>query len=212
MLRPADNPFASHRIERLQFRPQGLNWDDLLRRLEALRYRACILGQQGSGKTTLLEQLDARLKAAGHSTHLHLHHAARPVIPWASLRRMTSQDILLFDGADLLPRATWLLLRLITRHLGGLVVVSHSRKLLPPLLTCQTSPGLLADLLQELAPDRFTIHSAWALYDQHQGNLRECLRAAYDLSARAPEQAVNLPWKCGQTDPEQRPKTLLHTP
>ena len=46
--RPADNPFASHRIEGLAFRATGLELARLCRRLETLRGRSAIVGPKGS--------------------------------------------------------------------------------------------------------------------------------------------------------------------
>jgi len=42
--RPDDNPFRSEIIDRIPFRPQGCTWDELLERLDSLRWMAEIVG------------------------------------------------------------------------------------------------------------------------------------------------------------------------
>lgn len=180
MRRPADNPFASHRIEALDFEPQGMTWDQIDARLEELRYRACILGQQGSGKTTMLEALAKRLDREGWHVHLRLHHAQRPAVPWGSSLLWGRRDMLLLDGADLLDRAQWMALRALSRRWGGLVVVSHDRVLLPELVTCRTSVELLERLVGQLAPGTPLAEPATVSHARHCGNIREALREAYD--------------------------------
>lgn len=178
MRRPADNPFASHRIESIPFRPQGATWEELDGRLQSLRYRCCILGRQGSGKTTMLETLAGRLAGAGWRVHLLLHHASRPAIPWRQCIGWGRRDILLLDGADLFGGTRWNAVRLLSRRWGGLIAASHERLLLPELFTCRTSAELLAELMDQLAPG--TSPAASSAYFRHGGNLREALREAYD--------------------------------
>jgi len=61
-----ENPFATCHLERLAFRfPAGVDWDVLLKRMEASQWCASIVGGHGCGKTTLLEQLVPRLEARG---------------------------------------------------------------------------------------------------------------------------------------------------
>jgi len=64
-MRARDNPFSTDRVLRVRYRPQGVTWDALLERLEALGWRAAIVGPEGSGKTTLLEDLRPRLAERG---------------------------------------------------------------------------------------------------------------------------------------------------
>ena len=182
MRRPADNPFASHRLEALAFEPQGMTWNQMDARLEELNYRACILGEQGSGKTTLLTQLGRRIEQQerGWRVHLRLHHAQRPAVPWEQALRWGRRDALLLDGADLLDLARWTMLRVVSRRWGGLVVVSHHRVLLPELITCRTDVQLLQRLVCRLAPGSVVGESTANLYARHHGNIREALREAYD--------------------------------
>ncbi len=183
MTRPADNPFASDRIEALPFVPQGRTWDQILARLGELRYRACILGPQGSGKTTFLEQLAKRLEQAGRRTHLVLHHASRPVVPWTRAIAWGRRDVLLLDGADLMRRPVLAALKMVSRRWGGLIAVSHERPVLPELLICRTSEELLDELMAQLVPGlppERRREMAGRLWQRHGGNIREALRSAYD--------------------------------
>ena len=59
--RPADNPFASHRIEALPYRGLAVSGGGLGSRVDELGGRAAIVGPKGSGKTTLLEELGGQL-------------------------------------------------------------------------------------------------------------------------------------------------------
>jgi hypothetical protein len=60
------------------------------------------------------------------------------------------------------------------------IATSHRPGRLPLLRRHRTSPALLAELVAELDPAG---HDAEALWRDHGGNLRECLRALYDRRA-----------------------------
>jgi hypothetical protein len=62
-MRARDNLFSADRVLQVRYRLEGITWEELLRRLERLGYRAAIAGEEGTGKTTLLEELGARLEA-----------------------------------------------------------------------------------------------------------------------------------------------------
>lgn len=188
-----ENPFRSDRVLTVRYRPQETNWDELLERLASLRYRAAILGNEGSGKTTLLEDLAPRLSARGLRATLILHNARCPRLDWRALARLGPRDILLLDGADLLPLPQWWRLRWLGRRFGGLVVTSHTRPMLPVLLTCQTSSQLLSELLGELLPGEPHAHLATlasALFTRRNGNLRDAFRELYDCCADGYADAV----------------------
>jgi hypothetical protein len=184
--RPADNPFASHRIEGLAFRCAALQWSSLMQRMDDLGGRVAIVGPKGSGKTTLLKELARRLD--------------EPVVivripgdcpdPWRTTRsqlprRSTHQHAILVDGSEQLGVFGWRRLLHATRSARRLIVTLHRRGHLPTLLDCNTDSGLLRDLVSELAPQGFNEiePSLDGLFHRHNGNLRLCLRELYDVYA-----------------------------
>lgn len=188
-MRARDNPFAMDRVQTIRYRPQGGTLADLLERLEELNYRAALVGPDGSGKTTLLEDLDRALAGQGIRTRMVFVNDTTP-LPDPACRRLLSEltrdELLLLDGADLVSRSCWSLLKRHTiTHAYGLVVTSHRPGLLPTLLECRTSPALLRDIARELqSPDSpIPTERLDILFRRHQGNIRACLRELYDLCA-----------------------------
>jgi len=183
------NPFRTEQLLRVRYRLSGTTWEELLRRLAALDYRAAILGPEGSGKTTLLEDLALRLRARGLRPRQLRLRAAELSFPRGLLDRLFAEvrrdDVILFDGADHLGWLAWRRFRGRSRAAGGLVVTSHTAHLLPPLIECSTSVELLEGIVEELLGAEATVlrpHLA-ELFERHRGNLREVLREAYDLYA-----------------------------
>ena len=187
MTRPADNPFRMQRLETLPFQPQSITWPALLDRLDALAYRAAIVGPHGSGKTTLMEALDRHLSAQGFRIRrLFMNEEEGPRLPdrWrASLRQADRRDIILADGYNLLGLLQRWYLRRITRHALGLIVTAHQPVRLPTLIHCQTSPALLDQLTRDLLGDTLPAATIDALHQQHRGNLRAAFRTLYDQAA-----------------------------
>ncbi len=187
-VRPADNPFAAHRLDALPFHPQGVTWPELLTRLETLSFRAAIVGPEGSGKTALLEQLPGRLGLPART--VRLVPACRAVLMAAVLdaadRAAANDELLLVDSGELLGPVAWRRLRGRTRGTRGLVATLHRPGRLPTLITCRTSPELLLDLARQLAPGLADQLDPLlpALYERHGGNLRDCLLELYDLAAQ----------------------------
>lgn len=188
-MRARDNPFSVERIERLEYRLQpGASWESLLNRLAGMQYRAAVVGDHGSGKTTFLRHLRDRLAEAGHRVHpLFLNQdsgtgAHRQAIESAAQADQAS--IVLLDGADHLSRFSWWRMNRIARRCRGFIITSHQVGLLPTLLECRPSVGLLRELIVELAGSD---GQAGSLYERHQANLREALREMYDLYALNPE-------------------------
>lgn len=195
MMRARHNPFATEHVLRLryQFRnPDGDGWSALLARLEALRFHAAIVGPHGSGKTTLLEDLGPRLRDRGFRTHAVFLNEQDRDYPVDFLRRvrpgLTENDIILFDGCEQLGLFNWLRFCRQTRRAGGLIVTTHRPGRLPLLRQCATDPDLLDDLVRRLGGDasRPTPTNIRRLYDSHHGNLRDALRALYDIAADSP--------------------------
>ncbi len=183
-MRPRDNPFRSELTDALPYRLQGVAWDELLGRLARLDYRAAIVGPHGSGKTTLLEELGRRLECRGIPT-LYLRvddRCPRSVV--ADLKAVDGQVVLL-DGADLLGRLAWAMVRARTHRTRGLIITSHGPGRLPTLVECTTALGLLHELLAELVPECADGLASMAddLFRKFDGNLRSVFRALYHMFA-----------------------------
>ena len=188
-MRARDNPFATDRVLRVRYRPQGWTWEQLLARLADLNYRAAIVGSEGHGKTTLLEDLGGRLRHQGHGVkELRLTREC-PTFQRAFLRdffaNVSAGDLLLFDGAEQLGRLAWWDFLRRSRRARGLVITSHRPGLLPTLVECETDVPLLREIVATLhlgaAEDPRAIRS---LFLRHGGNIREALRELYDSCSR----------------------------
>jgi hypothetical protein len=186
-----DNPFAAARVLSA-IRYEGPEGDAaaLLPRLEALGFRAAIVGPHGSGKTTLLEDLEAVLVSRGlRIAHVRLDTEDRRLPrDWASLAgRLAARDVVCLDGAEQLGPARWLWFRWRARRAGGLIITSHRPGRLPTLIACTTSVELLDRIIDRLTPHhpRSSAQSAQsaALFARHRGNLRDALRELYDVYA-----------------------------
>jgi hypothetical protein len=184
--RPADNPFASHRVESLGYRFNGLGRANLCRRLEDLGRRAAIVGPKGSGKTTLLEELAPALP--GETVWVRLGGGCRR--PWPTARAqlpspVTPRHAVLIDGAEQLGPLGWRRFLFATRSAGSLLATLHRPGLLPNLVECRPDRGLLHDLVEDLAPTEapYLASGLDDLYLRHNGNIRLCLRDLYDLFA-----------------------------
>lgn len=188
-MRARDNPFAVERVQAIRYRPHNTTFDQILTRLHELNYRAAIVGPEGSGKTTLLEDLQPLFRDKGIQTVLVFVNDTSPFDSLTCRRllsELTRKQIVLIDGADLIRRSDWSLLKRRTiTHAHGLVITSHQPGLLPTLVECSTSAALLRELVAELRPPGPPIlaESLARLYERHQGNLRACLRELYDLYA-----------------------------
>ncbi len=186
-MKAKDNPFAVERVHAIRYRPLSTTFDRLLTRLHELNYRAAITGPEGSGKTTLLEDLGQIFREKGIGTKLVFVNDTSSFDSPACRRLLadlTRDQIVLLDGADLIRRSDWSLLKRHTiTHAYGLIITSHRRGLLPTLIECSTSPALLRAIVTELQPQGRPLAAEFLdrLYERHQGNLRACLRELYDL-------------------------------
>ncbi len=188
-MKARDNPFGVDCVHRIRYRPFDTTFEEILARLDKLNYRAAIVGPEGSGKTTLLEDLQVALEQRGFRTRMVFANDTRPFTD-AACRRLLSElppgEIILLDGADAIGPASWRLLRHRTiQHARGLVITSHRRGRFPTLIDCRTTPALLREIVSDLVAPSHDIPRGLLdrLYNEHQGNIRDCLRELYDLLA-----------------------------
>lgn len=183
-VRPADNPFAGHRIDALRYRFDEGGVGGLVDALARSGGRGAVVGPHGSGKTTLLDALEPHLGTEVVRLRLDAG-TARPIdhvlhrLPAA----LGPDHAVLLDGAEQLGWWGWRRVRRATAEAGRLVITSHRPGRLPTILECRTSPGLLAELVRELDAATADAVDLEALFRRHRGNLRLCFRELYDLHA-----------------------------
>ncbi|MBD3851400.1 MAG: hypothetical protein IFK93_08890 [Acidobacteria bacterium] len=184
--RPADNPFASHRIDGLAFRFNGPGLTALHQRLEELGGRSAIVGPKGSGKTTLLDELTVTLP--GKPVQVRIGASDRN--PWHTVRTqlprpVTPDHAVFVDSAEQLGAIGWRLLLRATRHARSFVATLHRPGPLPTLIECRTDHALLRNLVEELLPEDSPVLAPGLeeLFERHQGNIRSCFRELYDVYA-----------------------------
>lgn len=65
------------------------------------------------------------------------------------------------------------------------MITAHAPGLLPTLIACETTPGLLGGIVRDLLGSE--AHGLQPtpeeLFDRHRGNLRDALRQLYDIYA-----------------------------
>ncbi|QNN23034.1 AAA family ATPase [Planctomycetales bacterium ZRK34] len=185
-MKAKDNPFRAERLHKLTYQPVDETWPSIMRRLSALHHRAAIIGPHGTGKSTLLDALAQRLAASGMNLHRLFINDTSPAPPMRVIigmaRSLGPRDVMLIDGAERITRRTWAYLKHATHRLGGLIITTHRRGMLPPLVTTRGTPALLHALIDRL-PD-VQAHelpmSPAMLLDQCRGNVRDALRQLYD--------------------------------
>ena len=192
MLSASQNPFRTDRIHALDYQLLNGTWDQLLARLAALGYRAAIVGPHGHGKSTCLRALAPRLEHLGFRVHTLFLNEEHPRFAPGFLKTLgatlTTDDILLFDGAEQLNGWAWRRFLHHARNAKGIVITCHRPGRLPTVHTCHTSPELLTHLLRQLHADQ-TLPSGMTpalLLERHQGNLRDLFFALYDYLATSP--------------------------
>jgi hypothetical protein len=181
-----DNPFATHRLDALRYRPQGESWAGMLDRLANMGWRGAVVGPEGSGKTALLHDLAPRLKAIGLCVEsLRLGFGQR-TLPVDTLRRLSSlldgEGALLLDGAEQLGPLGWRSLARSARRAGALVITLHRPGRLPTWVRCDPGEDLLLELASELAGESIEGlgPAARKAFAAHGGNLRSSLLSLYD--------------------------------
>ena len=189
MIRAKDNPFGAQRLDAIGYIPQGEPLNMICNRLKTMDCTAAVVGPHGSGKSTLLRKIQDAFDAAGDGTQ-RLFVSRDVKLPWKTVTQcidsMNGQDILFFDGANHLPFWRFRQLKRLTHQRQiGLVITSHTEGLLPTLLHCRTNPALLAEIINRLsAEDAVATEQIEALFQAHQGNIRDCLWQLYDEYGR----------------------------
>lgn len=182
--RPADNPFASHRIEDLRYRCERFSIGNLGPRIQKLGGRVAIVGPKGSGKTTLLQELENVV--FGEPIQVRIRRdcsrywrEARAQLP----RPIHPRQVVLVDGAEQLGPFAWRRLLHAVRPARCLVVTLHRPGRLPTLIECHTDHRLLGELVSELAPSHASALEPGLedLFQRHDGNIRLCFRELYDV-------------------------------
>lgn len=175
-MRPADNPYRVTRIHALRYRFLDGTREDLWRRLESGSLRGALVGPEGSGKSTLLRELGEELRGRGFNVRA-LQLREGELVPWELLRGVGERDAVLLDGSEQLGFWSRSRVRWITRRAGALLITAHAETWLPAILRTRTTPALLSELASELE-DGVQVGDLWS---RHRGNVREALRALYDL-------------------------------
>ena len=106
----------------------------------------------------------------------------QPISFSALLRKTTQDSIIMVDGYD--AWSWWERKRLLqrtTRCRAGLIVTSHERSKLPPLLRVSPEFQDFVELLNRWQPKVSHIKRACLqeVWNRHRGNLRECLFELY---------------------------------
>lgn len=188
-----DNPFRVTQLHQIRYRLLNSDWPTLFTtlfdRLVILNYRGAIIGPHGSGKTTLIETLIIELTTRNFIVRLLRLNEEKTNFPFSFYRELAStirpDEIIILDGAEQLDYFSWQYFKFITRKAKGLIITTHNADRLPTLIECDVNKELLNNILWELlGPAANSLRDqADKLYDQHQGNLRNVLRAFYDMCA-----------------------------
>ena len=187
-MRARENPFRVEQIHQLTYRPMSMSWEEVMDRLEALSYRAAVVGPEGTGKTTFLEQLIPRLAAQGFEPqYLRVRPSMCSAVGLPKLfSDLSSNCVLLVDGSELLSGLAWWRFRRLSRKLAGLIVSLHQPGRMPTLFETETSGELFNTLAQDLIGREATQRAAQELdklFAASDGNVRLAFRKCYDTYA-----------------------------
>lgn len=169
-----NNPFATTRLEALEYRFENDSWDSFLGRLRSMNYQGAIVGPEGVGKTTLLLELERKLQEEGQNPLLLRLSGGKRNLPasfW--LCKKQSASVVLVDSVENLAWWQFQLLKLKCKiHSLGLIVTAHKEGLLPTLIRCRTSFDLFADMAENLAGLNLERRVLEKIYSRCQGNVR----------------------------------------
>ncbi|MBP7862263.1 hypothetical protein KA183_11315 [bacterium] len=172
--RARNNPFATVRLEALEYKFEHDTWTSFLARLESMNYRGALVGPEGVGKTTLLFEMRKRLAEDGFNPLLIRLSGGKRNLPLSFwLSSLKEHRIILVDSAENLPTWQFQLLKLKCKlHSLGLCVTAHKEGLLPTLIQCRTSLDLLDQLSEKLLGYKLEKQSLAKTYKSCDGNLR----------------------------------------
>ncbi|MFM7107909.1 MAG: hypothetical protein ACKOZU_04820 [Planctomycetaceae bacterium] len=186
------NPFATRHTAPGRLAPRNARGDplDLAALLVRLRAagRAAIEGPHGAGKTNLLRALADRLV-----DDRDLAGLVRPRSPadgpgvLRAVRGAPPGTTLCIDSWEALGRTWAVAVRWTAWRRGvGLLVTSHRPTGMTMLVRCETSPDLLARLVEDLPPHGGLIDGADVerAFRRHRGDVREALYDLYDRFER----------------------------
>jgi energy-coupling factor transporter ATP-binding protein EcfA2 len=178
-----ENPFSTSKIKKIPYQWVAMSPAWLFTRLQENKFRGCILGNHGSGKSTLLRALKELIESKGLRTdEIFINDEKRigfiPLIQQL-VSAHHSSSILLIDGADLLSRLCWVIVRVLSFNMAGIVVTSHERKLLPLLWHCVPQESVVRDIAGRLTEGQLQVDID-ILFAKHSGNIREIFRELYD--------------------------------
>lgn len=186
-MRAKDNPFRVSRINKIKFLFNNTDWPEVIARLEELKYRAAIVGHHGSGKTSLLNEFEPRLKRSGYGIKKLFLNQDKRKFPQGFLSEffseLTTNDIILFDGAEQLSKFAWNRFKKKSLKAGGLVITCHEPGMLPTLVETSSSIEIFREILGRIAPDEAVRleNELETLFNKHSGNLRDAFRELYDI-------------------------------
>lgn len=187
------NPFATRWTRPGRITPRDalgrpLDVTGLVRRFHGLAGAAALEGEHGSGKTNLLTAIAAEFLRDGTLSGSLRMRGIRDVATAIGLvGQATPGTTVCIDGWEAMgPFAGGLVRWLARLRRCRLLVTSHRPTGMPLLWRCETSPDLLASLVDCLPShagsiDPVDIRNS---FSRHDGNLREALFDLYDLFER----------------------------
>ena len=153
-MKARNNPFSTEKVLKIRYKISEENIEKLLNKLELINYRGAIVGPEGSGKTTLLEDIAPFLQKRGFRLKNLLLNREKKGFPKDFIshfyKNLSSEDIILFDGAEQLSWLSWQIFKRKSAKAGGLIITSHNAGLLTTVYECSTTPELFCEIVEML--------------------------------------------------------------